>query len=98
MNNVFGISQNPPETKIELSDAEARESFVKYVNEVLDLYKKGLIDVVSFGHVDYMGVPFADFGPFPDGLANDVLALGVAVKREAKGECREAYIRVQSEA
>ena len=98
MNNVFGINQNPQETKVEVTDAEARAAFAKYVNDILDFYVKGFIDVVSFGHVDYMGVPSADVGPFPDGLANDVLALGMAMKREAKGECRGAHDRVQNEA
>ena len=42
------------------------------------------------------GVPDASVGPFPDGPAIDVLALGAAVTREANGEVAGAYDRVQN--
>lgn len=96
MNNVFGIGVNPAKAIVIPSDSKDRESFSNSVREILDMYVKGEIDVVAFGYVDPMGVPDASVGPFPDGLANDVLALGAAVTREANGEVAGAYDRVQN--
>ena len=98
MTNVFGISQRAVETTVSPIDAESRAAFVKDVQEFLDLYAKGQIDVICFGFVDNNGVPASEVGPFPDGLANDVLALGLDMKRSAKAECRSAHDRVQNEA
>ena len=97
MNNVVGISSKPEDarTACDAAELEERSKFVAYVNEIMELYAAGRIDVVCVGYVDGMGVPTTDVGPFPDGLANDVLALGVSMERCAKSECLGAHDRVK---
>lgn len=94
MSKVVGISQPiqpEPETSI-----EDRKSFVNYVQECLELYLSGKLDVVCFGFVDAAGVPLVEYGTFPSSLANDILALGMRCRRDSEAICEEAHDLIKS--
>lgn len=93
MSKVVGLSQAIEETSPE--SIAARQEFVNYVKDCLELYAKGSIDVVCFGFVDAAGVPCVEFGEFPVVLANDVLALGLRARRDSEGICEEVHEEVR---